>query len=63
MSHRGEPLTETPRLNVLDGGKALHAAVKKYAGESTAIQRRQASIEPVAPRTDGSQPKRGPQPG
>src|SRR3954467_11368365 len=29
----------TPRLYVLDGGKALHAAVKKYAGESAAIQR------------------------
>ncbi len=28
-----------PRLYVLDGGKALHAAVKKYAGESAAIQR------------------------
>ncbi len=29
----------TPRLYVLDGGKALHAAVKKYAGESASIQR------------------------
>ncbi len=28
-----------PRLYVLDGGKALHAAVKKYAGESAAIER------------------------
>src|SRR4051812_6265951 len=28
-----------PRLYVLDGGKALHAAVKKYAGESAPIQR------------------------
>src|SRR5450631_1801002 len=28
-----------PRLYVLDGGKALAAAVKKYAGESAAIQR------------------------
>lgn len=28
-----------PRLYVLDGGKALTAAVKKYAGESPAIQR------------------------
>ncbi len=27
------------RLYVLDGGKALHAAVKKYAGESAPIQR------------------------
>lgn len=29
----------TPRLYVLDGGKALYAAVKKYAGESAPIQR------------------------
>jgi transposase-like protein len=29
----------TPRLYVLDGGKALPAAVKKYAGESAPIQR------------------------
>ena len=29
----------TPRLYVLDGGKALATAVKKYAGESAAIQR------------------------
>lgn len=29
----------TPRLYVLDGGKALHAAVKKYTGESAPIQR------------------------
>jgi len=29
----------TPRLYILDGGKALPAAVKKYAGESAAIQR------------------------
>ena len=29
----------TPRLYVFDGGKALHAAVKKYAGESAPIQR------------------------
>jgi transposase-like protein len=28
-----------PRLYVLDGGKALSAAVKKHAGESAAIQR------------------------
>src|SRR5436189_1834640 len=28
-----------PRLYVLDGGKALSAAVKKYAGESAVIQR------------------------
>jgi len=29
----------TPRLYVLDGGKALTAAVKKYAGEAAPIQR------------------------
>ena len=86
-----------PRLYVLDGGKALTAAVKKYAGESPAIQRCQvhkrrnvldhlndeqkpgvakqpqrslrsgrlrccqASAESTAPRTDGSQPERGPE--
>src|ERR1700704_5895638 len=36
---RGLDFTE-PRLYVLDGGKALAAAVKKYAGESAAIPRR-----------------------
>jgi putative transposase len=35
---RGLDFTE-PRLYILDGGKALSAAVKKYAGESAAIQR------------------------
>src|SRR6266478_9692349 len=35
---RGLDFTE-PRLYVLDGGKALSAAVKKHAGESAAIQR------------------------
>src|SRR5438477_7147320 len=35
---RGLDFTE-PRLYVLDGGKALPAAVKKYAGESAVIQR------------------------
>ena len=35
---RGLDFTE-PRLYVLDGGKALTAAVKKYAGDSAAIQR------------------------
>jgi transposase-like protein len=35
---RGLDFSE-PRLYVLDGGKALAAAVKKYAGESPAIQR------------------------
>ena len=29
----------TPRLYILDGGKALHAAVKRHAGESAFIQR------------------------
>jgi len=35
---RGLDFTE-PRLHVLDGGKALSAAVKKHAGESAPIQR------------------------
>jgi putative transposase len=35
---RGLDFTE-PRLYVLDGGKALTAAVKRYAGESAVIQR------------------------
>src|SRR5450631_382609 len=38
LMNRGLDLTE-PRLYVLDGGKALHAAVRKYAGESALIQR------------------------
>src|SRR6266403_185109 len=38
LMNRGRDLSE-PRLYVLDGGKALHAAVKKYAGESAPIQR------------------------
>jgi len=38
LLERGLDFTE-PRLYVLDGGKALSAAVKKYAGESAAIQR------------------------
>lgn len=38
LMNRGFDFTE-PRLYVLDGGKALHAAVKKYAGESAPIQR------------------------
>ena len=38
LVNRGLDFTE-PRLYVLDGGKALHAAVKKYAGDSAAIQR------------------------
>jgi putative transposase len=36
--NRGLDFT-APRLYALDGGKALHAAVKKYAGESAPIQR------------------------
>jgi len=38
LMSRGLDFTE-PRLYVLDGGKALTAAVKKYAGESATIQR------------------------
>lgn len=38
LMNRGLDFTES-RLYVLDGGKALHAAVKKYAGESAPIQR------------------------
>src|SRR5881409_1681773 len=38
LVNRGLDFTE-PRLYVLDGGRALTAAVKKHAGESAAIQR------------------------
>jgi transposase-like protein len=38
LAQRGFDFTET-RLYVLDGGKALHAAVKRHAGESAPIQR------------------------
>ncbi len=38
LAHRGLDFTAT-RLYVLDGGKALHAAVKNHAGESALIQR------------------------
>ena len=38
LMERGLDFSE-PRLYVLDGGKALHAAVKKYAGDSIPIQR------------------------
>ena len=38
LMKRGFDFT-VPRLYVLDGGKALHAAVKKYAGEAAPIQR------------------------
>ena len=38
LMNRGLDFSE-PRLYVLDGGKALHTAVKKYAGQSAPIQR------------------------
>lgn len=38
LLERGLDFSE-PRLYVLDGGKALHAAVKKYAGHTAPIQR------------------------
>jgi putative transposase len=38
LASRGLDFSE-PRLYLLDGGKALSSAVKKYAGESAAIQR------------------------
>ena len=38
LVNRGLDFTE-PRLYILDGGKALTAALKKHAGESAAIQR------------------------
>src|SRR6266516_4234522 len=38
LLERGLDFTE-PRLYVLDGGKALTAAVKRYAGDSAAVQR------------------------
>jgi putative transposase len=38
LMKRGLDYTQL-RLYILDGGKALHAAVKKYAGESAPIQR------------------------
>jgi transposase-like protein len=38
LMNRGLDFTE-PRIYVLDGGKALHSAVKKYAGEEAPIQR------------------------
>src|SRR4051812_42323361 len=38
LANRGLNFSE-PRLYVLDGGKALSTAVKKYVGESAAIQR------------------------
>jgi hypothetical protein len=47
--NRGLDFTE-PRLYVLDGGRALTAAVKKYAGESAVIQRCQVHIAGRDPR-------------
>src|SRR6201998_3363338 len=38
LVERGLDFSEA-RLYILDGGKALSAAVKKYAGESASIQR------------------------
>src|SRR5882724_5474247 len=38
LMNRGLDFSE-PRLYVLDGGKALHAAVKKFAGDAAPIQR------------------------
>jgi transposase-like protein len=38
LMNRGLDFTQ-PRLYVLDGGKALHTAVKKHAGEAAPIQR------------------------
>lgn len=38
LMNRGFDFTE-PKLYVLDGGKALHAAVRKHAGEAAPIQR------------------------
>ena len=38
LQSRGLDFTQ-PRLYVLDGGKALHAAVRKYAGDAASIER------------------------
>ena len=38
LIERGMDFT-TPRLYILDGGKALHAAVRRHAGEAAFIQR------------------------
>src|SRR5688572_15093404 len=40
----------TPRLYILDGGKALHAAVRRHAGEAAFIQRCQVHIAGRNPR-------------
>jgi len=49
LMERGMDFSE-PRLYVLDGGRALHTAVKKYAGESAPIQRCQVHIAGRDPR-------------
>ena len=49
LMNRGLDFAEL-RMYVLDGGKALHAAVKKYAGESAPIQRCQVHIAGRDPR-------------
>jgi putative transposase len=45
LMNRGVDFTQ-PRLYVLDGGKALHAAVKKHAGDAAPIQRCQGAQTP-----------------
>ena len=49
LMNRGLDFSE-PRLYGLDGGKALHTAVKKYAGQSAPIQRCQVHIAGRSPR-------------
>jgi len=49
LMNRGLDFSE-PRLYVLDGGKALHAAVKKHGGEAALIQRCQVHIAGRNPR-------------
>jgi transposase-like protein len=49
LVNRGLDFSE-PRLYILDGGKALTAAVKRHAGESAAIQRCQVHIAGRDPR-------------
>jgi transposase-like protein len=49
LMNRGLDFSES-RLYVLDGGKALHAAVKKHGGEAALIQRCQVHIAGRNPR-------------
>jgi len=49
LLERGLDFTE-PRLYILDGGKALSAAVRKHAGESAPIQRCQVHVAGRDPR-------------